>query len=110
MDSKNEMFQVEFTEEFIEEITAIYDYISTKIKENKAAKRLINKVLDKVLNLSTSPELYVKIGKVDKLKKEYHRMIVKKYVILYTIDSVNKKVFISHIIYNKRNYFKFLIF
>ena len=98
MDSENEMFEVEFT-------NIIYNkrnYFKFLI--------LINKVLDKVLNLSTSPRLYVKIGKVDKLKKEYHRMIVKKYVILYTVDSVNKKVFISHIIYNKRNYFKFLIF
>ena len=34
MGSKNEIFEVEFTEQCIEEMTAIYDYISDTLKEN----------------------------------------------------------------------------
>ncbi len=46
----------------------------------------------------------MKIGKVDRLKREYHRMVVKNYVVLYTIDFEKKTVFISRMIYGRRNY------
>ena len=104
MDSRNEPFEVEFTNECIEEMTEIYEYISNNLKEDNAAKKLMKEVTDQVLNLANAPELYMKIGKVDKLKREYHRMVVKNYVVLYTIDFEKKTVFISRMIYGRRNY------
>ena len=92
MNSKNELFEVEFTDKCIE--------------ENNTAKRIMTEVMDKVLNLKNTPELYMKIGKKDKLKREYYRMVVKNYIILYTVDFDNKKVYISQMIYGKRNYLK----
>ena len=77
MDSKSQSFEVEFTDECIEEIIEIYEYISNSLKEDDSAKRLMTEVMDKVLNLASTPELYMKIEKVDKLKREYHRMVVK---------------------------------
>ncbi len=104
MDSKNEPFEVEFTDECIEEMTEIYEYISNNLKEDNAAKKIMTEVTDKVLNLAYAPELYMKIGKVDRLKREYHRMVVKNYVVLYTIDYEKQTVFISRMIYGRRNY------
>ena len=66
----------------------------------------MTEVMDKVLNLKNTPELYLNIGKKDKLKREYYRMVVKHYIILYTVDFDNKKVYISQMIYGKRNYLK----
>ena len=51
MDSKNEPFEVEFTDKCIEEITEIYEYISNNLKEDNAAKRLMTEVTDRVLDL-----------------------------------------------------------
>lgn len=104
MDSKNEPFEVEFTDACIEEMTEIYEYISHNLKEDNIAKRLMTEVIDRVLDLANAPELYMKIGKVDRLKREYHRMVVKNYVILYTIDFEKRKVYISRMIYGRRNY------
>ena len=104
MDSKSQSFEVEFTDECIEEIIEIYEYISNNLKEDDSAKRLMTEVMDKVLNLASTPELYMKIEKVDKLKREYHRMVVKNYIILYTIDFEKKTVFISRMVYGRRNY------
>ena len=87
--------------EVIKELRAKYN-----LKENNSAKRLMTEVMDKVLNLKNTPELYMKIGKKDKLKREYYRMVVKNYIILYTVDFDNKKVYISQMIYGKRNYLK----
>ena len=104
MDSKNEPFEVEFTDECIEEMTEIYEYISNNLKENNVAKRLMTEVTHRVLELAYVPELYMKIGKVDRLKREYHRMVVKNYVVLYMIDYEKQTVFISSMIYGRRNY------
>ena len=106
MDFKDKTFEVEFTDKCIKEIINIYDYISTELKENRTAIKLISTVNEKILNLKTNPELYMKVGKVDKLKREYHRIVIKNYVILYTVDYNQRKIFISHMIYGKRNYLK----
>ena len=101
---EKQLYEIEFTDECLEEIKEIYEYISKKLIAKEAAKRLMKIVKSRILNLSKSLYLYMKIGKTDKLKREYHRIIIKNYVILYTIDENNKKVFISHMIYGKRNY------
>ena len=104
MDSSNEIFEVEYTEKCIEEMTEIYEYISFKLKNNIAAKRLMSKLNEKILKLCKDANIYMKIGKADRLKNEYYRIVVNNYVVLYTIDFTNKKVYISHIVYGKRNY------
>ena len=105
MDFKKEPFEVEFTDDCIEEMTEIYEYIANNLKQDNTAKKLIAEVMNRVLELANEPELYMKIGKVDRLRREYHRIVVKNYVILYTIDFEKRKVYISHMIYGRRNYF-----
>ena len=82
MGFNDELFEVEFTDGCIEEMIEIYEYISNQLKEDNAAKRLMTEVTDRVLDLANSPELYMKIGKADNLKLEYHRMVVKNYIVL----------------------------
>ncbi len=72
--------------------------------ENNAANRLISKIYKRIFDLRIFPRMYMKIGKIDKINNEYHRMIVNNYIILYTVDDLNKKVFISHIYYKRKNY------
>lgn len=108
MVSNNNLFKIEFTKECIEEVTNIYSYISNNLKDNIAAKRLIEEMMERILDLENFPELYIKIGKTDRLKRDYHKMVIKNYIVLYSIDFLNKKVFISHIIYQRRNYFKLI--
>jgi mRNA-degrading endonuclease RelE of RelBE toxin-antitoxin system len=104
MDFNGEPFEVEFTEQYIEELTEIYEYIANVLKEDNIAKNLLNEVNEKVLKLGFMPEIYMKIGKNDRLNRNYHRMIIKNYIVLYTIDYEIKKIYASHIIYGRRNY------
>lgn len=41
--------EVKFTEECVEEMLEIYEYISYNLKENTAAKRFISNVMDKII-------------------------------------------------------------
>ena len=82
----------------------IYNYIFKELKASESAKNLIHQVRESVLTLERSPNLYPKIEKRDRAEREYRRMVVKSYVLLYTIDECNKIVYVSHMYYNKKNY------
>ena len=51
------------------------------------------------------PKIYPKIEISNELQREYRRIIIKNYIILYTIEEENKRVFISHMYYRRKNYF-----
>ena len=104
MDFNDDKYIVEFTDDCIEEITGIYEYITYNLKNNFSAQKIIRELLDKILALDHRPKIYIKIHKFDKLKREYRRIVVKNFVALYTIDYSKKKIYISHVFYNKRNY------
>lgn len=58
----------------------------------------------KIINIKENPSIYMKIGKADKLNREYHRIVIKNYIVLYTIDYEKEKVYISHMFYGRKNY------
>ena len=57
-----------------------------------------------VMDLSESPNLYMKIEKKDKLKREYRRIVIDNFVVLYTVEESSKKVYIAHMYYGRRDY------
>lgn len=106
MDSKKETYEIEFTEDARFEIREIYEYIYNNLENLDSAKKLMKKLKDSIFDLTESPKIYAKIEKRDKTKREFRRMIVNNYIILYTIDEERKKLYISHMYYKKRNYLK----
>ncbi len=99
-----EIYTVEFTEDAKEEITEIYEYISKNLKAEKSAKRIMKEIKDKILTLANFPEKYTKIERTSKIKKEFRRMLIGNFVVLYTIEQKYKKIYISHMYYSRRNY------
>ena len=93
------MYKIVFTDEFDAEMEDIHTYISKVLKQEGYYS-----VLKRVYDLCIFPKLYMKIGKIDRLNNEYRRMVINNYIVLYIVDDLNKKVFISHIYYKRRNY------
>lgn len=104
MNSKKEIYEIEFTEDCKYEITEIYEYISKKLVAENSAKKLMRKMRDSVMDLSEFPNLYMKIEKKDGHKREFRRMIIDNFVVLYTVDESNHKVYIAHMYYGRKNY------
>lgn len=104
MDSKKEIYEIEFTEDCRDEIKEIYKYISEDLVEREAAKRLMKKMKKAVMDLAEAPRIYTEIEKKDRRKRDFRRIVINNYVILYTIDEEKKTVYISHMYYGKRNY------
>ena len=107
MDSNKEIeetYEIEITEDCRYEIREIYKYISNNLVADNAAKRLMQKIRKNIYDLSLFPRLYTKIEKKDKRKRDFRKMVVDNYIILYTIDDSKKTVYISHMYYGRRNY------
>ena len=98
------IYKIIYTQDFREELVNIYNYIANVLKEKEISNKFIRKILIRISELEIFPRLYMKIRRFDRLNNEYHRMVVNNYIILYTIDDLNQKVFISHIYYKRRNY------
>lgn len=97
-------YKVIITPTAYKEINKIYDYITDDLYAENAAKRLMKKIEEEVLSLKYAPKIHTKIEKFDELKRDYRRIVINNYIILYTIDEENNVVFISHIYYGRRNY------
>lgn len=104
MDSKKEIYEIEFTEDCRDEIREIYKYISENLVAKQAARDLMRKMKNIIMDLAESPKLYMKIEKKDRRKRDFRRIVIDNYIILYTIDEDKKTVYISHMYYGRRNY------
>lgn len=97
-------YNIKLTDEFLDEIDDICNYISNNLKAPDAANRLREKVVYNILMLEKSPRIFMKIEKMAKTERQYRRIVINNYVILYTIDDNEKIIYIAHIYYSGRNY------
>ena len=97
-------YSVNLTEQFLTEFEQICEYISNKLKNIDASNRLREKVIYNVLLLENSPKMCNEIEKMDRTKRQYRRMVINNYVILYTIDESKQIVYVAHIYYGGKDY------
>ena len=97
-------YKVIITPTALKEINKIYTYISEDLYAKSAAIKLMQQVEDQVQRLKYMPQIHTKIEKYDSLKRIYRRIVIKNFIILYTIDEENKIVYVSHMYYGRRNY------
>lgn len=102
-------YNIKLTDEFLNEFEEICNYISINLKAKVASNRLREKAIYNILLLEESPRIFAKIEKMDKLKREYRRITINNYIILYTIDEIKKIIYVSHIYYGGKNYLEDLI-
>lgn len=65
----------------------IHFYIEYYLQEKNTANNVVKKLLKSILNLSYSPEKYVKIQDFDDKTKNIRRMPVDNYSIIYEVDN-----------------------
>ena len=97
-------YRIKLTDQFLDEFEVICDYISNKLKNIDASNRLREKVIYNIFLLENSPRMCIEIENVDRAERQYRRLVINNYVILYTIDEEQKIVYIAHIYYGGRNY------
>lgn len=98
---KAKKYEVIWLNSFKQELSHIYHYLSVKFNNNSIVKRFHKKVLNQLSYLSYYPNIYQKINH----PKNVRRITVDKYVILYTVDEIQQKVYILHIFHGTQDYF-----
>ena len=88
----------------LEEIEENCYYIEKVLKAEQASNRLREKIMKIILGLKNSPKIYAKIEKDDRVGRNYRRIVIDNYVIIYTIIEEDKTILISHMYYSGRNY------
>ena len=83
MDSRKEIYEIEFTEDARDEIREIYKYISENLVAKQAARDLMRKMRNAIMDLAETPKLYMKIEK-------------KKYSLYFTFPTSRKKKIVPH--------------
>ena len=89
---------------FVRNLEKIYDYIFGDLFAPNAADKILEKVDKEIERLENSPFIHVKIGKVNDLILEYRKIIIKNYIVLYTIDEEKEEIYVTHIFCSKSNY------
>lgn len=102
MDTNN--YEVEFTEECLQEIKKVYNYIKDNLYATNSAENLMNMVEEFTNNLAYAPKIYAEIPRYRGTNSTYRRIVIKNYILLYTIDEESRKVYVSHMYYGGSNY------
>ena len=103
------VYQINLTDDFLEEFEEICEYISYNLNALNASEKLREKVIDKIYSLRREPRMYTQINKLSKTQSNYRRIIINKYIVLYTIDDIKNIVYVTHIYYGGRTYIDVLL-
>lgn len=86
------------------QIREIYRYINEKLQAPIAANKFMVNIKRAVFYIKYEPKMYRKIKRLRDVKREYRRVVIKNYVILYTIDEEKSVIYIAYVYYKKSNY------
>ena len=97
-------YEIVISDTCLEDIEENCYYIQRVLKAEQASKRLREKIIETIRILKDSPKIYAKMEKTDRAGRDYRRIVIDNYVIIYTIIEENKTILISHMYYGGKNY------
>lgn len=97
-------YKIVISDTCLEEIEENCDYIEKVLKAEQASNRLREKIIETIRGLKNSPKIYAIIEKTDRAGRDYRKIVIDNYVMIYTIIEEDKTILISHMYYGGRNY------
>lgn len=88
------MYSIKFTDKALDDYSKIKKYLKLFL-DSKVLEKIIDTIDEKIVSLSEMPRRFMLYGK----KRIYHRMPVKKFVVLYKVDDLAQIVTIVGIFY-----------
>ena len=97
------MYKLEFLPVAKNDMLEIVKYISDDLKNPQAASRLADEFVTAAENACQFPYANNVYTPIKPLKLEYRRIVVKNYLMFYTVDEQTKTVTIMRVVYGKRD-------
>jgi plasmid stabilization system protein ParE len=102
MDSND--YEIEVTNSAHLEIAETFEYIAETLFAPKAALSLWENIQKVYGTLKKSPYLYSVSDHQELAAKKIRRVVIGRYLLLYTVDDTLKTVFILHFVFGGRDY------
>ena len=96
-------YEVKITRQAQEQMAEIVDYISYELFASETANNLLDKMESSIMSLSDFPERYQVIEEAPWKTEGIRKIIVNNFLIYYWINVPDKKVYVTAVIYSKRN-------
>lgn len=96
-------YHVEMTEPARQDLRSIVLYIRDVLREPTAAQRVLSKIREEVQDLCYMPERYPLWEDEPWHSQGLHKLVVKKYVVLYLIEQQRQTIQIARIFYGGRD-------
>ncbi len=97
-------YHVKLLSETLQQIDAIYGYITKELQSQIDAENLIDKLEEVIFSLESMPYRHPRRRTGIYANKEYRQVFVKNFCLVYRIDEIKKEVIIVAIRYSKSNF------
>lgn len=96
-------YLVSYTDEALQDLRDIYDYISVELKAPGIAAAQVKRIRDEVRSLCTFPKRYKTVEWEPWAKCEMRRLPVDNFIVFYAVSNDTLAVQIVRIFYGKRD-------
>ena len=97
-------YEVSISEAAEKDLKEIFDYIMDTLYAPKAAKELFDEMKTAILSLESMPERHQVVSDEYLSLKGIRKLVVKNYIVFYTVDIRGQKVNILRILYMRREW------
>jgi plasmid stabilization system protein ParE len=90
------------------DIEEIVQYIAIELKNPGAAAGFLDDVEKSCLNIVQSPRMYSFCNDEQLRKKDYHKVLLKNYIMVYRVSDDKESVIVLRVFYGRMNYLRLL--
>ncbi len=102
------IYKLKFSQEAAKDLDNLYEYISVTLSAAKAASDLMLEIERKIYMLKEQPFIGMKCEDTPMLELGYRKLVVKSYVVVYSVVEQLKIVNIVRIFYGGQDYAKYI--
>lgn len=98
-----DVYEVKITRQAQEQMAEIVDYITFELFAPDAANNLLDKMENSIMALTEFPERNQLIDEEPWRTEGIRKIVVKNFLVYYWINNAEKKVYVTAVIYSKRD-------
>lgn len=95
------MFKVEITDDALQDLSDVYDYIAVNLQSPMNAERQLKRLMAEIMSLDVFPERHGVVDSEPLKEKELHFMPVDHYMVFYIIRE--QRVIVTNVLYSASN-------
>jgi len=103
-----ELYRIDISEPAENDLRDIVRYISTSLSEPMAALSTIDSIEEAIKKLRTMPQKYPLVMDERLMVLGYHKLIIKNYIVFFTINEKQRVVDVERILYKRRDWLHIL--